>query len=254
MPSSKTPILIVNADDFGWRAEATDRTVECFEAGRITGATALVFMEDSPRAAELGREHEVPIGLHLNLTDPYTHPKTPPRQRERHLAACRHFAGDKLRLRSWTFDPRIQAQVEDTIRDQLERFHFLYDAPPSHVDGHNHVHVCPNVALAGALSGFKRRNALWGWPSSHTAMGLARAARRLGTARRSLTTRYFFDIAELCRRLPPEALARTLSLSRTSSVEVMAHPGFAHEREALTSRAWEQAIAQQPLGSYRALA
>src|ERR1700742_3119003 len=70
-PSSH-PLLIVNADDLGWNRGATDLTIASFGAGQVTSATALVHMEDSERAATLAREHDLPTGLHLNLSDPFT--------------------------------------------------------------------------------------------------------------------------------------------------------------------------------------
>lgn len=250
MPPSQTPLLIVNADDFGWNRDATDLTLECFAAGRITSTTALMHMEDSDRAAPLAQAAGLPTGLHLNLTDPFTDPAAPTPVRERQAEACRAFAD--LRLRSWTYDPRIQRLLDDAIRDQLERFRELFEAEPTHVDGHNHVQVCPNVALSRVLRGMKMRNAHWSWPAVRSAMGRARAARRALTARSHLTTRYFLDVSEL-HRMPPEALAGRVGLSRETSVEVMCHPGFDHELEALRSDAWGEAIAPLPLGSYREL-
>ncbi len=253
MPLSDTSLLIVNADDFGWNRDATDRTVECFAAGQITSTTALVNMEDSERAAELGREHGFPIGLHLNLTDPFTGAAVDRGERERQAAACRIFGDGGLRLRSWTYDPRIAGLVEGAIRDQVERFRALFGQEPTHVDGHNHVQVCPNVVRARALRGFKLRNALWAWPSDRGAMARARAARRGLSARRFLSPRYFFDIAQL-HRLPAAEAAAKLDRARGSSVEVMCHPGFGHELEALRAPSWAQTIAALPRGSYRELA
>ena len=252
MALSETPLLIVNADDFGWNRAATDLTVGCFAAGQITSTTALVHMEDSERAAELGREGDFPIGLHLNLTDPYTGREVPAAERERQAAACRIFGGGGLKVRSWTYDPRISGLVEDAISDQLERFRALFGREPTHVDGHNHVQVCPNVVRARALAGFKLRNALWAWPSDRGAMAYARAARRALTARRFLSPRYFLDIAEL-HRLPAGQAAARLDLARESSVEVMCHPGFDHELEALRAPTWAETIAALPRGSYRDL-
>ena len=175
MPISSKPILIVNADDFGWNREATDKTLDAFAANRITGATALVHMEDSDRAAELALEAGLPVGLHLNLTDPFTDPATNATRRARQLLVCEQFSKQRLRIRSWSFDPRIRTNVETAVSDQLERFEELYGQPPTHVDGHNHVHACPNVALAAPLASIaKMRNGLWTWPSVHSGMGAAR--------------------------------------------------------------------------------
>jgi predicted glycoside hydrolase/deacetylase ChbG (UPF0249 family) len=253
MPPSDTQLLIVNADDFGHDREATDLTIACFGAGQISSATTMVRMADSRRAAELALEHDLPSGLHLNFTEPYDGADVPAAERERQLLACRTFGGGGLRLRSWTYDPRISGLVEDAIRDQLERFRTLFGREPTHVDGHNHVQVCPNVSRAKALTGFKLRNALWSWPSARTAMGIARALRRGLTARRFPTTRYFLDIAELHRPPQPDLRAR-LALADTTSVEVMAHPAFDHELQALRDPGWASALVGLPLGSYRDLA
>ncbi len=252
MPTSQSPLLIVNADDFGWDDAATDLTIACFGAGQITSATAMMYMEDSDRAAELALEHDLPVGLHLNFTDRFSGASVPDPVRRRQAKACEIFGGGGMRLRSWTYDPRIQGLVEAAVGDQLERFRALYGREPTHVDGHNHVQACPNVVRAKALRGFKLRNALWSWPSTRSAMGAARALRRGLTARGHLSTRYFLDIAELYR-LSPEAMAERVGLARTTSVEVMGHPRFEQELEGLTSLAWEQAIAALPLGSYREL-
>lgn len=249
MPPSDTQLLIVNADDFGHDREATDLTVACFGAEQISSATTMMHMTDSRRAAELGLEHDLPTGLHLNFTEPFDGAEVPAPVRERQLQACRIFGDGGLRLRSWTYDPRISGQVEDAIRDQLGQFRTLFGRAPTHVDGHNHVQVCPNVARAKALKGLKMRNALWSWPSTRSAMGVARAARRGLTARRLPTPRYFLDIAELHQLSPPDLTAR-LALADKTSVEVMAHPRFGHELEALRDPAWVAAIAPLPLGSY----
>jgi predicted glycoside hydrolase/deacetylase ChbG (UPF0249 family) len=251
MPISRAPSLIVNADDLGWNREATDRTIEAFRAGRITSSTAMVYMEDSDRAAALAKEVELPVGLHLNLTDPYTAGDLPDDLRQRHSGVCEHFSGRGFRLRSWLFDPRIQAEVEAAVADQLRRFEDLYGRPPTHVDGHNHVHSCPNVALASPLRAVdKMRNALWSWPGTRSSMGLVRAVRRAATYRRKLTTRYFFDVWELFRDRDEVPMAERLAPALETSVEVMAHPGFEHEWEALTSAPWGELLDRFPRGSY----
>ena len=251
MPISDKALLIVNADDFGHDKAAGDHTIECFERGLLTSATTMVHMEDSERAAARAREVGLPTGLHINFTEAFTGSAIPEPVRRRQAEACAAMNAH-LGVRRWTYDPRIRGLIEGAVRDQLERYEALFDAPPTHVDGHNHVHVCPNVATAKAITGFKRRNALWSWPSSPTLGGRARAARRFVTARRSLTTRYFLDIS----RLPTEdagRLAAELARARDGSVEVMAHPGFDHERAALQSQIWEDTLAPLAVGSYRDL-
>ncbi|RQW78332.1 MAG: ChbG/HpnK family deacetylase, partial [Geobacter sp.] len=64
-------MIIINADDWGRYNTDTDAALACFEAGRITSVTAMVFMEDSGRAAELARDSGVDVGLHLNLSQTF---------------------------------------------------------------------------------------------------------------------------------------------------------------------------------------
>ena len=46
-------MLIINADDFGRSVAETNAALQCYTAGRITSVSAMVFMADSERAAEL---------------------------------------------------------------------------------------------------------------------------------------------------------------------------------------------------------
>ena len=65
-------MLIINADDFGRSVAETDAALRCYVAGRITSVSAMVFMADSERAAELAKEKELDVGLHLNFTERFT--------------------------------------------------------------------------------------------------------------------------------------------------------------------------------------
>ena len=63
--------VILNADDWGRDVETTDRSLECTLQGVISSVSAMVFMEDSKRAANLALGHRIDAGLHLNLTTPF---------------------------------------------------------------------------------------------------------------------------------------------------------------------------------------
>src|SRR5271156_5311527 len=66
--------LVVNADDWGRDFENTERTMECIGHGSVSAVSAMVFMEDSERAAAIAREHNVDAGLHLNFTTAFSAP------------------------------------------------------------------------------------------------------------------------------------------------------------------------------------
>lgn len=247
----RNPLLIVNADDWGWNRGATDKTVECLEASRVTSVTALVYMADSDRAAAIARERGLRVGLHLNLTDAFTDPNTPPEVSATQRRVVDRLAGSGLRLRRWIYDPAMRTDVARSIHDQFERFEALYGGPPTHVDGHNHVHVCPTVGRSLARAGnFKVRNALNAYPSSKSPMAFARAARRRLSLGRRPTTRYFFCITELHARYSAEDIGAKLGLARRASVEVMAHPGFEQEYERLMSDRWWSWTSGLKRGSY----
>ena len=68
------PMLIINADDLGRCAVATDRIMVCLAANRIDAASVMVFMEDSRRAATLATSCGLDAGLHINFTESFTGP------------------------------------------------------------------------------------------------------------------------------------------------------------------------------------
>jgi predicted glycoside hydrolase/deacetylase ChbG (UPF0249 family) len=249
MPVIDTPVLIVNADDFGWNRPTTDATLEAFRAGRITSATALMFMNDSERAAALALEAGLPVGLHLNLTDPFDAADVPDAIRARQMRAVRHFGAPATvwRSRRWLYDPRAAELTGAAIADQLDRFRELFGREPTHFDGHNHVQVCPNVALALPARA-KVRTAL-GIGGSGAKGKLARARQRL-TLRDRRTTRHFLNITGLHPEFVKGGPAALLGLAAHSSVEVMAHPGFGHELTLLMAPEWEEWTDGLRAGSY----
>jgi predicted glycoside hydrolase/deacetylase ChbG (UPF0249 family) len=250
-----TPLMIVNADDWGGFREGTDAIDECFRIRAITSTTAMVHMRDSRRAAQLALERGWPVGLHLNLTQPFDAPGVEPPVRARQRRLCAHFA--LLARRRWlpSPDPRVHALIADGIRDQLEQFTALYGAEPTHVDSHQHVHVCPDVFLSRALShGTRVRQTISPSPSAApNGTTFVRAVKHRLLARRFLTTSRFWAASELSPSRDAVPLATAVAVSRERSVEVMVHPSFERELEVLRSPAWAARLGEAPLGSYAAL-
>src|SRR5258708_5317705 len=83
--------LIINADDWGRSRDTTDRTLECCERGSISSVSAMVFMEDSERAAALARERGIDAGLHLNFTTPFSGEVYPAMLREHQQRIARRL-------------------------------------------------------------------------------------------------------------------------------------------------------------------
>ncbi len=245
-------LLIVNADDWGGFRAGTDAIETCFAEGAISSSTAMVNMADSRRAAEIALDRGRPIGLHLNLTQPFDAPDVSAAARARQRRLCRHFA--RLGTRRWILspNPRVHMLVSDAIRDQLEQFLELYKREPTHVDSHHHVHVCPDVFLSRALPrGLRVRQTLSPLPSARRGpKTLARDAKHRMLAQRFITTSHLWPARELSPADGTVSVAMAVEFARARSVEIMAHPSFEEELRVLRSEAWLRALADAPLGPY----
>ena len=238
-------LLIVNADDWGGHAEMTDVSLECFRAGSITSATAMMWMPDTERATELALEAGLPTGLHLNLTQPFEGSSVPPGVRERQLRLTERFQ-DLSRLR-WVYDPRLTGQVKAVVADQFERFHELYGRPPTHVDGHLQAHMALNVLVGAVLpKGIAIRRAR---TMKET---LPRRIRHALVKRRYRSTDLMLPIADLFEG-GSRHVAERLAAAREQAVEVMTHPSWPEDREWLASPEWSSALSGLRLGSFRDL-
>ncbi len=234
-------MLIVNADDMGASPSTTDPVVECFAAGVITSASAMVWMPDSERAARIARELNLPVGLHLNFTLPFAGPDVPDDVRARQLRLTARF-GARAQDDNAGADADGSAPIAAVLDDQLQRFRELF-GEPTHLDGHHHVHVDPAVLehLPRALPIRPPLNA-----SAKRTFGRARPLRRFRHP----------DACLAFERVHPalggEGL-KALAQAHRRTVEVMVHPAQGREREALLSSDWRAALAELTLGSYRDL-
>ena len=250
-------LLVVNADDWGGSEATTEAILGTFEAGRITSTSGMVYMPDSERAAEVAARAGLPVGLHINLTEPFPDPHTTAHVRERQHRVAAQLGGagrdghpGTARLRKWLYDPVIKADVDKAIADQLERFEALYGRAPTHFDGHNYVDLCPNVFLSRSIpAGSVMRNSLDCYPLERSAMGRIRALRQRLRSRRLRSTRYLLHIAQL-RLDEADAPDPRLRLAHDVPVEVMGHPDDAAELAALMSPAWGRVLAEHRLGSF----
>ncbi|XP_032953580.1 carbohydrate deacetylase isoform X2 [Rhinolophus ferrumequinum] len=136
--------LVVTADDFGYCPRRDEGIVEAFLAGAVTSVSLLVNGAAAESAAELARRHQIPTGLHANLSE------------GRPVGSARHGASSLLSpegffLGKMGFREAVAAgdvalpQVREELEAQLGRFRELLGRNPTHVDGHQHVHVLPGV-------------------------------------------------------------------------------------------------------------
>lgn len=231
-------MLVVTADDFGAMPSATDPILAAFEAGGITRTSAMVFMRDTDRAAKLARGAGLPVGLHLNLTLAYSGDAIPPRARARQLSFIDRFGKDGWRTGAATLDAKERWVLGSVVRDQLDAFLEAFDAEPSHLDGHHHVHV--HEPLLDLLPP--------DYPVRPVLTVPSRAGQRQERRTREINKRFggpavALDIRNVHPDLGGEGL-EVLEIARSTDLELMTHPQNADELAVLRSAPWRETIAR----------
>ncbi|XP_008840450.1 carbohydrate deacetylase [Nannospalax galili] len=151
-------LLVVTADDFGYCLRRDEGIVEAFLAGTVTSVSLLVNGTAAERAAELARKYSIPTGLHANLSE--GRPVGPARHSASSLLNREGFFLGKMGFREAVAAGDVAlSQVREELEAQLSRFQELLGRPPTHVDGHQHVHVLPGVCqvFAEALQAYRVR-------------------------------------------------------------------------------------------------
>src|SRR5215831_8631232 len=138
-------MLIVNADDWGRSEAETNATLDCYRHGSVTSVSGMVFMKDSERAADIAKSAGFDVGLHLNLTEPFTSASVPP---QIHVAQGRIAAFlTRSKYAFLFYHPGLRREFRVVYDAQAEEFRRLYGREPSHVDGHQHMHHCMNMMV-----------------------------------------------------------------------------------------------------------
>jgi predicted glycoside hydrolase/deacetylase ChbG (UPF0249 family) len=212
--------LIVNADDWGRDRATSDRTIECCRRGTVSSVSGMVFMEDSERAAAIAGEQGIDVGLHLNLTTPFSGPKCSTSLVNHQNRIAKYLRGH--RFAGAIYHPLLTQSFEYVVSAQFDEFLRLYGVKPERIDGHHHMHLSVNVLLAKLLPtgttvrrnfSFQLREKSW------SNCFYRRTIDRLLVSRHRLTDFYF----SLLPLEPPTRLQRIFSLACESIVEVGVH-------------------------------
>jgi predicted glycoside hydrolase/deacetylase ChbG (UPF0249 family) len=212
--------LVVNADDWGLDTETTDRTFDCVRCGTVSAVSAMVFMEDSERAAQISQDHGVDTGLHLNLTAPFISGRCSATlvEHQRKIASYlrRHPLARVL------FHPGLTLSFEYSVKSQFDEYARLFSQPPGRVDGHHHMHLCSNIQRAQLLpSGtLVRRNFSFQSGEKSLINRLYRKHIDDKLSRRHRLMDYLFALPPL----ESTRLQRVIDLARSHSVELETHP------------------------------
>jgi hopanoid biosynthesis associated protein HpnK len=162
--------LIVNADDFGMTPGVNRAIVHAHRNGIVTSTSLLANGLAFDDAVAAARENpSLGVGVHLNLTEGV--PVGDPRKLAGLVNPAGEFAAGPAALVKRMLTRQIPADaIEHEFRAQIERV-LASGIEPTHLDGHQHVHMWPPVfqltarlaaeyGLAGVRSSRERRTRL----------------------------------------------------------------------------------------------
>lgn len=232
-------MLIITADDFGKTRHATDSILEVFLSKRITSASAMVFMEDSERAASLAMKAGLEVGLHLNFTLPFSACNMPLKLREHQNRVVSYLT--KHKLFQGIYNPFLKDSFNLLFLSQQEEFMRLYGRFPDHYNGHHHMHLCANV-LAGKMipNGARVRRTFTFDPGEKNPFNLLyRHILDIWISRRFLSTNCFFSIAPVKNQ---ERLRNIINRAAKETIEIEVHPENVEEIEFLLSDQYQNLV------------
>jgi predicted glycoside hydrolase/deacetylase ChbG (UPF0249 family) len=241
-------MLIVNADDWGRSVAETDAALRCYRERRITSVSAMVFMQDSKRAARLTKDYDLDdVGLHLNFSEEFTDKSCSETLKERHGRIIRFLKREKYA--QLLYNPFLREAFAYCYQAQVEEFVRLFENSPVHIDGHHHMHLCANVLFSSMIpGGTKLRRNFSFWPGDKSMLN--RTYRWLvdrWLARRYRLTDYFFDLTQCIQE---KKLGRVAALAKSSNVELMTHPVVNGEEEYLMSDEFQVILQRLEIGGY----
>ena len=243
-------MLIITADDYGKNSRATDEISRCFEKRRITSASAMVFMEDSKRAASLAGETGLEVGLHLNFTLPFNQDGVG-RDLNAHQNRLVSYLA-KRKLAQAFFNTILSGSFHAVCKAQQDEFVRLYGREPDFYNGHHHMHLCSNV-LGGHFiprSAKVRGTFTFDRGEKNPFNLLYRRMLKRYVLGRFVSTDSFFSVAPVQNQ---DRVRQIIDLAVRENVELEVHPENSEETEFLLSDEFGDMLSSVPLGRFRDL-
>lgn len=240
-------MLIITADDFGKTRQGTDNILMCFSSKRITSASAMVFMEDSERAASQASGTSLEVGLHLNFTLPFSVCNLPLKLREHQRKIISYLSKNKLS--QVIYNPFLSDSFRFVFFAQQEEFIRLYGRFPDHYNGHHHMHLCANVLVsklfpAGARV---RRTFTFGPGEKNPFNRLYRLILDSYVSKRFISTNNLFCIAPVQNY---ERIRNIVNRAIKENIEIEVHPENVEEIEFLLSDQYQNLMKSVYVGCF----
>uniref|UniRef100_A0A8C5PD34 Carbohydrate deacetylase n=1 Tax=Leptobrachium leishanense TaxID=445787 RepID=A0A8C5PD34_9ANUR len=136
--------LVVTGDDFGYCPRRDLGIVDCFRAGGVTNVSLLVNGSAAAGAADLARRYNIPIGLHANLSE--GNPVCGELRQGSTLVNTEGVFLGKMGIRKALAQGLLSmSEIRQELQAQVNEFRELTGQDPHHMDGHQHVHILPNI-------------------------------------------------------------------------------------------------------------
>lgn len=220
----------MNADDLGAYTERSTAIFAAFTRGVVSSATLICNGHDALQAATHAKSIAMPVGLHVNVSD--GKPMSQPSEIPTLVDAAGMFFG-RLGLRSALDAGRIDpCDIERECQAQFDWF-FRHCGTPTHIDGHQHMHVHPCVlpllTRCMAAHGIRRIRIPDELLPSSAAVHLQQAAFDARAARAFVAAQGLFS-PMFCGMLfaehaSIETFTRLVSKLPEGITELMVHPG-----------------------------
>src|SRR5947208_12754056 len=116
-------------------------------------------------------------------------------------------------------NPFLRGAFSYSYEAQYEEFERLFGQPPSHIDGHHHMHLCANLLFSDLIpAGMKMRRNFSFWPGEKSWLNRTyRALVDRWLARRYQLPDYFFDLTQCIQE---KKLDRVTAVAKSSNVEL----------------------------------
>jgi len=238
-------MLIINADDLGMNKLSTNRIIACYDKRLITSTTAMVFMLDTLRAAELASSRNIGVGLHLNFTTPFTCPPRNSNLEDLHRKLIKMFVS--YRYCRYLYNPALHDNIYYCFQAQYDEFLQVFGKQPSHIDGHHHIHLATNILFGSVLPpGIKIRKNRDPDQHPNPVGSFLRNRVTQYIKRKFVTTDLFYPIFPLS----DARVAQKILKARFMNVELMVHPGEEYEFSYMNTDHYVRLVNIVSTGSY----
>ena len=238
------PIVVVTADDFG-RSDSICHAVEiAFREGLVTDASLMVNAESRDLGLQIARRNPgLGIGVHLAFQD------VEPLTKSKFVSGLRHLSHGAVFLRLLLARPSHIREVRSEMEAQVK---WLVDqgVQPSHINGHNHVHIHPRIRRTVSHLAVKYDIPWKRTPHERNFenVGVARRAQQIALSFFCLLTAFvtdhnvnipnqFFGFA-VSGQMKREHLAKYLAKATSGITEIICHIGLLDDAPSIDGYSW----------------